>query len=305
MRRVYEARLPARAADRGEHGYGARAWTVDPPASARARDDERLPGERARLHGRRAPAGADRDGRRGRHAARGPGRVHLQRGARHGRRRGLRARANEEVSRRGQDRPGRDRDRRSGKHRPVASAGDRDPRAGRGDRAADAADPDPPRADRELGTRACAQRADGRRRRRAHSSGCAASSESSTARATSTREDTSSLWNTLRRWVSTVFGLRNSAAAISGLVLRSTTSRAISSSRAVRDPTPVASALPGRVRRWILWPSFRSSCSAAALCLAEPKESNAAAARLSSAAARSGSAACASARPASARAVAA
>ena len=78
-----------------------------------------------------------------------------------------------------------------------------------------------------------------------------ASSECSTARATSTREETSSLWNTLRRCVSTVFGLRNSAAAISGLVLRSTTSRAISSSRAVSDATPVSSVLPGRLRRWI------------------------------------------------------
>ena len=32
MRRVYEARLPAGAADRGEHGYGARAWTAVFPA---------------------------------------------------------------------------------------------------------------------------------------------------------------------------------------------------------------------------------------------------------------------------------
>ena len=53
-------------------------------------------------------------------------------------------------------------------------------------------------------------------------------SDRSTTRATSAREETSSLWNRLRRCVSTVLGLRKSASAISGFVLRSTTSRAIS-----------------------------------------------------------------------------
>ena len=55
----------------------------------------------------------------------------------------------------------------------------------------------------------------------------------STARAISTRELASSLRNMLRMCVSTVFVLRNSSLAISPLVLRSTMSRAISSSRAV------------------------------------------------------------------------
>ena len=84
----------------------------------------------------------------------------------------------------------------------------------------------------------------------------------STARATSTRDATPSLRNVLRRWVSTVFELRKSSAAICGLVLRSTTSRAIWSSRSVSESTPDPSALPGRVRRWIERPSFRSSRSA-------------------------------------------
>ena len=47
----------------------------------------------------------------------------------------------------------------------------------------------------------------------------------------------------LRRCVSTVFWLRNSSAAISGFVLRSTTSRASWSSRSVSDSIPVASGL--------------------------------------------------------------
>jgi pyridoxamine 5'-phosphate oxidase-like protein len=53
----------------------------------------------------------------------------------------------------------RDRDRRSGKYRPVASAQDRHPRAWRGDRATDTADPHPSRADRQLGARTGTQRA--------------------------------------------------------------------------------------------------------------------------------------------------
>jgi hypothetical protein len=52
-------------------------------------------------------------------------------------------------------------------------------------------------------------------------------SDRSTTRAISTREETLSLLNRLRRCVSTVLGLRKSASAISGFDLRSTTSRAI------------------------------------------------------------------------------
>jgi putative flavoprotein involved in K+ transport len=71
----------------------------------------------------------------------------------------------------------------------------------------------------------------------------------STVRATSTREETSSLRKMFRMCVSTVFGLRKSASAISGFVLRSTTSRATCSSRPVSASMPVPSNLPGRVRR--------------------------------------------------------
>ena len=87
---------------------------------------------------RRTAARTDRDGRRRRNAARGPGRVDLQRGPRRHRHRRPRARADQEVSRRGPDRASRDRDRRSREYRPVASTRDRDPRAGRSDRALDA-----------------------------------------------------------------------------------------------------------------------------------------------------------------------
>jgi hypothetical protein len=76
-------------------------------------------------------------------------------------------------------------------------------------------------------------------------------SASSTARATSTREETSSLRKMFRRCVSTVLGLRKRISAISGLVLRSTTSRAICSSRPVSAAIPVASAWPACVRRWL------------------------------------------------------
>ena len=55
---------------------------------------------------------------------------------------------------------------------------------------------------------------------------------------------TSILWKMLRRWVSTVFWLRNSSAAISGFVLRSTTSRATCSSRSVSDSRPVRRSCP-------------------------------------------------------------
>jgi len=79
---------------------------------------------------RRTAARTDRDGRRRRNAARGPGRVDLQRGPRRHRHRRPRARADQEVSRRGPDRASRDRDRRSREYRPVASTRDRDPRAG-------------------------------------------------------------------------------------------------------------------------------------------------------------------------------
>ena len=53
----------------------------------------------------------------------------------------------------------------------------------------------------------------------------------------------------LRRWVSTVFWLRKSSAAIWGFVLRSTTSRASSSSRSVSEampPSPLPAACAGR-----------------------------------------------------------
>src|SRR5436190_8831809 len=77
----------------------------------------------------------------------------LQRGARHHRRRRLRAGALEEVPRRGTDRAGGDRDRRYEEHRPVAPPRHRDPRPRRGDRHAHAAHPHPSRAHRELGAR--------------------------------------------------------------------------------------------------------------------------------------------------------
>jgi hypothetical protein len=89
-----------------------------------------------------------------------------------------------------------------------------------------------------------------------------ARSARSTTRARATRDGTSILRKMLRRWVSTVFWLRKSSAAISALVLRSTTSRATCSSRSVSDSSPVPSALPGRVRRWMRRPSFPSSRSA-------------------------------------------
>ena len=65
------------------------------------------------------------------------------------------------------------------------------------------------------------------------------------ARATSTRERTSSLRKMFRMWLSTVFRLRNSSAAISGFVLRSTTSRATWSSRSLSVATPVPFACAG------------------------------------------------------------
>src|SRR5215470_15271272 len=73
----------------------------------------------------------------------------------------------------------------------------------------------------------------------------------STARARAVRVVTPILWKMLRRWVSTVFWLKNSSAAICGLVLRSTTSHASWSSRPVSDSMPALSVLPGRVRRWM------------------------------------------------------
>ena len=91
------------------------------PAAARGCGDERFHRSRTSVSERRPATGTDRDGRRGRHAARGPGRMDLQRGARHDRRRRLRAGAVEEVPRRRPLRASRDRDRRSGEHRPVGS----------------------------------------------------------------------------------------------------------------------------------------------------------------------------------------
>src|SRR5215469_2880055 len=84
----------------------------------------------------------------------------------------------------------------------------------------------------------------------------------STARARSVRVVTPILWKMLRRWVSIVFWLKNSSAAICGLVLRSTTSHATWSSRPVSDLMPAPLAVPGRVRRCGRWPSFPSSRSA-------------------------------------------
>jgi len=55
-------------------------------------------------------------------------------------------------------------------------------------------------------------------------------------------------WKMLRGCVWTVFWLRNSSAVISGFVLRSTTSRAISDSRAVSAKIPRASRAPGSAR---------------------------------------------------------
>ncbi len=130
-------------------------------------------------------------------------------------------------------------------------------------------------------------------------------SASSMARASATRVVTPILRKMLRRWVSTVFWLKKSSAAISVLVLRSTTSRAISRSRSVSAVIPRASRVPGRVRRWMCRPSFRSSRSAWLRYRSAPKESNAAATRSSSRAARSRSPDRVSARPASSRARAA
>ncbi len=83
----------------------------------------------------------------------------------------------------------------------------------------------------------------------------------STALATSTRDDTSSLRKMLRMWVSTVFRLRNRSAAISGLVRRSTTRWATSSSRALSASRPSPWAGAGPVRRDTRWPSLRNSWS--------------------------------------------
>src|SRR5690348_10656719 len=55
----------------------------------------------------------------------------------------------------------------------------------------------------------------------------------STARARAVSVVTPILWKMLRRWVATVFWLKNSSAAICGLVLRLTTSRATWRSRPV------------------------------------------------------------------------
>ena len=71
--------------------------------------------------------------------------------------------------------------------------------------------------------------------------------------ATSTREDTSSLRKMFRMCVSTVFGLRKSASAISGFVLRSTTSRATCSSRPVSARRRSHRPCRGAVRRWTRW----------------------------------------------------
>jgi hypothetical protein len=65
----------------------------------------------------------------------------------------------------------------------------------------------------------------------------------------------------LRRWVSRVFLLRKSSAAIWWFDFRSTTSRASWSSRSVSVSTGVPSAVPARVRRWRQYPSFPSSRS--------------------------------------------
>ena len=88
-------------------------------------------------------------------------------------------------------------------------------------------------------------------------------SRRSTVRATSARDDTPSLRNRLRTWLSTVLRLTKSWPAISRLVRRSTSSRATSSSRSLSDSSPAASALPRREGRWTWCPSLRSSRSAA------------------------------------------
>ena len=74
-------------------------------------------------------------------------------------------------------------------------------------------------------------------------------------RATSYRDETSSLRKMLRRWVSIVLTLRNSSLAISGLVRRSTTRSATWTSRCVRVSTPAPLTLPGRVRWWMRRPA--------------------------------------------------
>ena len=83
----------------------------------------------------------------------------------------------------------------------------------------------------------------------------------STARASSTRERRRACGTCCARAVSTVFPLRKSSAAIWGFVLRSTISRATSSSRRERRDAG-ASASPGRERLWKRRPRWRSSCSA-------------------------------------------
>ena len=87
-------------------------------------------------------------------------------------------------------------------------------------------------------TRARWPRATRDRRRRSQ----APRSLRSTARASSTRDETPTLPKMLRRCVSTVFLDRKSAAAICVFVWRSTTRRAISSSRAVSASRPLAPA---------------------------------------------------------------
>src|SRR3954466_15890787 len=67
-------------------------------------------------------------------------------------------------------------------------------------------------------------------------------------RATSTREETTSLKKMLRRCDSTVFLLRKSSVAISPLVMRSVTSSATWRSRGDNDPSPVSSGDAGPPR---------------------------------------------------------
>jgi hypothetical protein len=65
--------------------------------------------------------------------------------------------------------------------------------------------------------------------------------------ATAARDVTPSLVNTFERWLSTVFSLSNSSAAISRLLLPAVTSRATSSSRLVRPRSPDPAPRPVRM----------------------------------------------------------
>ena len=114
-------------------------------------------------------------------------------------------------------------------------------------------DPEPPRRAPNLSPEPSPKESRDRRKvGRARQMASSTRSDRSTARATSTRDETSSLRKMFRICVSTVFGLRNSVSAISGFVspvdheARDLHALSLSASR---TPLPLLS--PRRLRRWM------------------------------------------------------